>query len=228
MLKRLQVASPCNANWEEMVGDDRVRWCSQCNLNVYNFGALTKHELSQLIRQKEGLRLCGRLYRRADGTVVTKDCEGGAKALVRRASRLAVASLAAVMGTGFAVAQAAEPQSLVQINESHTGIDVKVVDESGAGIQDAQIWIRSGILKEPITGKTNEKGEWQFRGLEPATYQLQLFAPGHSPSTQNVTIADRTVTGVQIQLYQPVLMGEVVNVESRRNPLKKLFHRLVR
>ena len=148
-------------------------------------------------------------------------------ALVRRASRLVAASLAAAMSTGFAMAQAAEPQSLVQINESQAGIDLKILDENGAGIRDAQIWIRSGILKEPITGKTNEKGEWQFRGLEPATYQLQLFAPGHSPSTQNVTIADRTVTGVQLQLYQPVLMGEVVNVESHRNPLKKLFHRLV-
>jgi len=226
MLRKVQVASPCGANWEQMLGDDRVRWCSHCNLNVYNFSALTKRELSQLIREKEGLRLCGRLYRRADGTVITKDCDRGTKAVVRRASRLVIASLAAALGTAAAMAQTAEPQSLVQISESQAGINVKVLDASGAGIQGAQIWIRSGILKQPITGTTNEKGQWQFRGLEPAKYELQLSAPGHSPSTQIVTIADRTVTGLQIQLEDAVVMGEVLQIQPHRNPLKKLFHRL--
>lgn len=124
------------------------------------------------------------------------------------------------------MAQTAQPRSLVQINESQAGVDVKVLDANGAGVQGAQIWIRSGILKQAITGTTNEKGDWRFRGLKPAKYQLQLFAPGRSPSTQTFTIADRTVTGLQIRLEDAVVMGEVVQVQPHRNPLKKLFHRL--
>jgi hypothetical protein len=28
-------------NWNYMVGDDRMRFCNQCNLNVYNISAMT-------------------------------------------------------------------------------------------------------------------------------------------------------------------------------------------
>src|SRR5262249_5267164 len=168
MVERLRVSSPCNASWELMIGDDRMRWCSQCNLNVYNVSALTKHEISQLIREKEGSRLCARLYRRPDGTMMTSSCGQGGKPVVRHASRLVAAALAALMGTGVVSSQTSEPTSLVQISEAQSGIDVKVLDANGGPIQGASVSVRSGILKVPISGTTNEKGEWQFRGLEAA------------------------------------------------------------
>lgn len=33
-LCHVKVAAPCPASWETMVGGERVRFCSQCNLNV--------------------------------------------------------------------------------------------------------------------------------------------------------------------------------------------------
>ncbi|HKS17205.1 MAG TPA: hypothetical protein VJU16_07820 [Planctomycetota bacterium] len=56
-----------------MTGDDRVRYCSDCKLNVYNFSGMTRREVSELIQLEEG-RLCVRFYRRKDGTLVTRDC----------------------------------------------------------------------------------------------------------------------------------------------------------
>lgn len=203
-----------------------MRWCSQCNLNVYNVSALTKHEISQLIREKEGSRLCARLYRRPDGTMMTSSCGQGGKPVVRHASRLVAAALAALMGTGVVSSQTSEPTSLVQISEAQSGIDVKVLDANGGPIQGASVSVRSGILKVPISGTTNEKGEWQFRGLEAAQYQLFLFAPGLGPSTRTVTIVDHAVTRLEVQLQEAFVMGEVVTVQHERNPLKKLFHRL--
>jgi hypothetical protein len=73
ILDDLRVATPCRANWDEMVGDDRVRFCSDCSRSVYNIGAMTSTEAVALIAGREG-RLCARLFRRADGTVVTADC----------------------------------------------------------------------------------------------------------------------------------------------------------
>lgn len=35
-LKNVSVASPCPLRWEQMIGNERVRHCSECNLNVYN------------------------------------------------------------------------------------------------------------------------------------------------------------------------------------------------
>ena len=34
LVQRIEVASPCHNPWEEMVGDERVRFCKSCRLNV--------------------------------------------------------------------------------------------------------------------------------------------------------------------------------------------------
>ena len=36
LLDRIQVNVPCQASWDDMRGDDRVRFCGACKLNVYN------------------------------------------------------------------------------------------------------------------------------------------------------------------------------------------------
>lgn len=87
-LKNLKVAAPCSANWDEMFAfeGERIRFCSKCNLNVYNLSAMQKAEAEALILQAEG-RLCVRFYRRADGSVLTQNCPVGLQALKARLSR---------------------------------------------------------------------------------------------------------------------------------------------
>ena len=76
LLSHVKIASPCPAQWDSMQGDDRVRFCGQCQKYVYNFSAMTTGQAVDLIRSKEG-RLCARFYRREDGTVLTEDCPVG-------------------------------------------------------------------------------------------------------------------------------------------------------
>src|SRR5260221_9302163 len=76
MLPNIRVASPCPADWEKMIGDERVRHCNDCNLNVYNFSAMTEREVARLLAARQG-RLCGRFYRRADRTILTQKCPAG-------------------------------------------------------------------------------------------------------------------------------------------------------
>jgi hypothetical protein len=82
LLSEIRIASPCTASWDEMQGDDRVRFCQHCRLNVYNLSAVTRREAEALVKEKEG-RLCVRLYRRRDGTALTADCPVGLRALRR-------------------------------------------------------------------------------------------------------------------------------------------------
>jgi hypothetical protein len=95
-LDTIQVASPCGASWEAMPGDDRVRLCPQCRQRVYNLAALSRREAEDLLRQAEG-RLCVRLYRRADGTVLTDDCPVGLRRLRRTAALITGAAAALVL-----------------------------------------------------------------------------------------------------------------------------------
>ena len=76
LLQQVRVASPCSAAWEEMHGDDRVRSCAECQLNVYNLSALSTEEATTLVRAKEG-RLCVRFYARKDGTILVENCPVG-------------------------------------------------------------------------------------------------------------------------------------------------------
>jgi hypothetical protein len=95
-LAQLRIASPCTASWDDMKGDERVRHCSDCKLNVYNASGLSENEVLALVEQTEG-RLCMRLHRRRDGTVLTRDCPIGLRAAARRQLARLVGAIAAVL-----------------------------------------------------------------------------------------------------------------------------------
>jgi TonB family protein len=90
LLDNVRVAAPCSADWSAMRGNDRARFCQECNLNVYNISAMTQAEAEELINRNEG-RLCVRYYQRADGTILTQDCPVGVKAWRKKAARVALA-----------------------------------------------------------------------------------------------------------------------------------------
>lgn len=98
-LESIKIASPCSADWDAMVGNNRERFCGQCKMSVYNLSGMTRYEAENLIMNSEG-RLCARFFRRADGTIMTKDCPVGWKAIKRRMSKVWTA-FATVVITAF-------------------------------------------------------------------------------------------------------------------------------
>jgi hypothetical protein len=96
-LDNIGVAAPCPADWDGMVGSERVRYCGQCKLNVYNLSEMSRREAEALIQETEG-RLCVRFYRRADGTIINRNCPVGLAALKRRLSRIGRALMSACLG----------------------------------------------------------------------------------------------------------------------------------
>ena len=86
-LDNIEIATPCSANWNEMDGDERMRRCGECKLNVYNLSQMTRKEAVHMIREKED-RLCMRVYRRKDGTVITSDCPTGLRAAWKHAVKM--------------------------------------------------------------------------------------------------------------------------------------------
>lgn len=78
ILDNIRVAAPCAEDWAGMSGDARSRHCGRCNQNVYNLSEMTREEAESLLVAKEG-KLCVRYYRRADGTILTRNCPVGAQ-----------------------------------------------------------------------------------------------------------------------------------------------------
>ena len=96
-LDHIKIASPCSADWDEMRGDNRKRYCSHCKLNVYNLSEMTRREAENLLFETEG-KMCVRLYKRKDGTVITQDCPVGWQAIKQKVSQVATAGFGLIVG----------------------------------------------------------------------------------------------------------------------------------
>lgn len=188
-INRMRIASPCSVGWENMRGDERVRFCRECQLHVYNISEMTSREVSALIASTEG-RICARLYKRADGTVLTKDCPVGLRAVRRRASRIAGAALTALLS----LCTVAVGQSRKQEDKSCEIADVRVkretakdkrqavvgmlMDASGAVIMTGKVTLINLQTKEKVTAHFNEQGQFSFPALAVGKYTLMIEAAG--------------------------------------------------
>jgi hypothetical protein len=66
-----------------MQGNDQVRFCPLCRLNVYNISEMTEREAEEFLQKAEG-RTCIRMYQRRDGKVLTRNCPVGMAVIYRR------------------------------------------------------------------------------------------------------------------------------------------------
>ena len=206
-LTNIRIASPCPADWEKMVGDERVRHCSECNLNVYNLSAMTERQVKQLISGNQGQRVCLRLYRRADGTILTQDCPWSLRALKRRVSRIASAVLTAVLSVGVAAAKPKpkqNPQPATQSQRGESGLVVIVVDAQGAVVPDAEI-ILSRTKEKTVCvlvakASTDSGGRGQLSALPEGEYTLTVSARSFKTATQTITLGTRQLVSLNVQL----------------------------
>lgn len=117
LLSRIQIASPCPAKWDEMTGDEVTRHCAQCDLDVHNLSAMTGEDAEEFLQARiGGKRICARMFRRTDGTILTQDCSVGI-ALWRKRARFAAGRVAAALlflATGGYVASAQQREALTE------------------------------------------------------------------------------------------------------------------
>jgi hypothetical protein len=186
-LDRISIDSPCPMAWDDMAGNERVRFCSQCKLNVYDISAMTTSEAESFIANAEG-RICAKLYRRADGSIMTRDCPVGLRAIRKRVSRATAAAFSALVSLFGGSATFAQPQQ--PNNESKVGvhrmlrrygqvaIEGTIFDVVGAVIPDAQIKLINESTKREETTEANENGRFRFSDLENGIYTIQIHARG--------------------------------------------------
>ncbi|MDQ5935616.1 MAG: hypothetical protein QG574_2922, partial [Cyanobacteriota bacterium erpe_2018_sw_21hr_WHONDRS-SW48-000092_B_bin.40] len=111
---RAFVEIPCPTSWDKMTGNDSVRFCSQCSLNVYNIANMTDKEAEAVFAKgTNGERLCARLYRRPDGTIMTDNCPRALRK-IRNASRWLKTKIVACFGLLASLAAPAQADNPTQ------------------------------------------------------------------------------------------------------------------
>lgn len=69
----LELSSPCVFDWDEMIGDERERFCQKCELNVYNISAMSKKEAIEFLQNQNKENLCINYFKDTNGRIKTKE-----------------------------------------------------------------------------------------------------------------------------------------------------------
>lgn len=223
-IDHLRIATPCPISWEQMTGDNRVRFCGHCQLNVYNISELSRIEAEALMASTEG-RICARLYRRADGTILTKDCPVGLRALRMRVSKRAAAVFAAIAGiSAVAFGQqsatanrktACTPQIRITRTTDASDPAAKVLsgtvlDPNGAVIPGATVTVTNADTKEMRTTSTNDAGRFEF-AVAAGNYSVISKLTGFkSLLIENLIVEKNKATNIEMILE--LSSGEVVGL----------------
>jgi phage FluMu protein Com len=169
-----------------MVGDDRVRFCNQCNLNVYNISTMAKAEAESFIANAEG-RICAKLYRRADGSILTRNCPIGLRAVRKKVSRAAAAAFSALVslfgGSTLFAQQQPKNEKDVDIRrtlrrDGQAAVEGTVFDGARALITGARVKLINEVTKQEVTTETNKNGRFRVSDLEKGVYTIQVYAEG--------------------------------------------------
>lgn len=229
-LDHVQVAKPCPASWEEMKGNDLVRFCSQCQLNVYNLSALTKLEAESLVTRSEG-RLCVKFYRRADGTILTQDCPVGVRAFRKRVSKIAATAFSTLLSllTGSSIGRFTFAQDF-KLDQSKptikrtdspftaSSIEGSVADVTQAVIVGAQITLINQQTKRETTTKSSTIGKFKFQNIEAGSYTIKIFSQGFKTfAMSDIQVAANEALEIPlglIALEVGATVGELIIVED--------------
>jgi hypothetical protein len=237
-LDRIQVASPCSADWDEMTGNDEVRFCRHCSQHVHDLSRLTRKEAMRLVIASEG-RLCVRYQRRADGTLHTSERAEPLTQIKRRLSRIAAGAFTAtlslatnvaaqsarpVTGNQSAVVQPAHSPTLGRILVHRGGtasLAGTVFDTQQAVVVGAKVTLANDATGESQSVISNDEGAYQFQDVEAGVYTLTVESPGFAIFQQKeVVLRDGTQEHVDATLALGALMGDMVMI-SPSTPLVK-------
>ena len=184
-ISKFSVAKPCPVGWDTMRGNDRERICDMCERSVYNIAAMTPAEVKKLAARASSERICVKLYRRADDTVMTRDCPVGLRAYRKRVAKFAGTALSLVLGlfsAGYGQSNDRKVDEPVAAprreNQAKQGYSLKgvVTDVSGAVITGAVLELSLEGDKKIIRGRTPDNGEYLFDGLKAGAYRLTVRA----------------------------------------------------
>ncbi len=209
----VRVNAPCTQAWDEMIGNNKVRFCTHCAKDVNNISAMTRKEARRIVR-KSGGSLCIRYIQRPetkaplfaeDLTQITRRRVPLMAAGVMTAS-LSLSTLVYAQGGAAVPVNAPAPTSVSecedlpndkkktadpQIDAPNKIIRGKAVDPNGAVIPNLPISLsdRNGNTIGKIN--TDVDGGYRFEGVKLGSYVLVTTAQmGFAATEKSFVVGD--------------------------------------
>ena len=183
-LDKMEVQSPCNESWDEMIGNDEVRFCSHCAKNVHNISAMTRNKAEELIEKSNG-KLCIRYVKNPNGKlitappVLTKITRRATIAASVLATSLTLSTMVYSQGTRVPTddnsAQTQRDKSQKNGTEQSLAVISGIVKDLAEGlIPKAKITLRNTKTNKFRVTQTNDNGFYEFKDVEPNVYELAV------------------------------------------------------
>jgi len=219
-LDSIDVASPCSKDWDEMIGDERVRFCTACAKNVYNLSAMPRREARKFAARNGG-KVCVRYVRLAGGKLQTADTK------LYQISRRAATVAAGVFGATLMLSAVADaqkkpptPKSVVvktdtsstKNNIEESRISFTICDANDAVIVETEVVLTNQETNQEFRALTNGEGVAEFSRIPSGRYSVKASANGFQASTLELQIREAVEPNVKITL-QVAVMGEIVTVD---------------
>jgi hypothetical protein len=219
----LKVQKPCNEAWEEMAGNDQVRFCGHCSKHVNNISELSRKDAMRLAKRSGG-NICVRYVQ----DPVTKQplFARDLYQISRRAPRLAAGVLgAALTCASSAYSQQGELRESVsetrifvpgkaehttELPEGTSRISGIITDKEGNVVPGISVFIKENQYEGELRTTSGADGSFAFEGLPAGTYSLRTYSQyGFLPrSISNIRLgdADAYFSSIQVEL-ETIVMG---------------------
>jgi Carboxypeptidase regulatory-like domain len=237
LLNRIDVKSPCNESWDEMVGNNEVRFCSHCAKDVHDLSAMKRADAEKLVQKSSG-KLCVRYVKSSTGKLITTQPKF--TQIKRRATIAASVLATSLTFTTLAYAQG-EPikpkEDFTQTNkykfedkeikQGFATIAGEVQDQNGAVIPNIKITLRDAKTEKISEAISNNDGFYQFKNVEPSLYNIKIEAEyfekfvlkdvevfKDSKVEKTLTLIGKSIIGVVATIDEPLTTTETKPTET--------------
>ena len=195
-LHNLTIPSPCSADWNSMIGNNQVRFCEHCHLDVHDLSQLTRSQAERLIARSNG-RVCVRYHQDEKAGQLTLPVSQKLHRIGRRVSRIAAGAFTATLSVSSAVAQqtvtlqgrvlrvptTSQPLTL---SASDATIAGTIKDLQGAVISGATISLWDEKLGSPLYATSDDNGQFKVENLASGSYRVRIEAPGYTAQESQI------------------------------------------
>ena len=206
-LNLIDVPTPCDKSWNEMIGGDKSRLCLYCDKNIHNLDEMTATEIEKLIFQSKG-RVCVRLTRDEKGQINTKN---------NRRTKIAASVLSATLSLSIIADAQSQPTDSSQQNsqtnskiiKNTSRISFTILDSMGVIIPNAQVKLVNDKTKQSFVVNTDEKGVAYFHNLAKGRYKVEATMTDFITERMSIVLKEALEPNIKMSLEVGIFTGIV-------------------
>ena len=218
LIKQINVKEPCSENWNEMIGNDEVRFCGHCNLNVNNLSAMTRRKALKIVKKAKG-GICVRYMENpVDKTPIFAD------KLYQITRRAGIA--AGVLGASLTLSTMTYAQGGMVMMPSDSEISVKaacddsekdkketptaeisgtITDSNGNFAAAVSVYLYDLKSNESFSAITDDEGLYEFKNVRQGNYKISVNDEKGNAEVSFLDVSESQEIRQDLALTMPIL-----------------------